>query len=89
MQIKDFKQIKNCRKFDSVGNRFEFYFDEVNEDFYVCDLLLNKLSKLEVKVRKYEKFKEVKELKQIRYWFPQPNDVGKKVYYKSETDNYR
>ena len=83
MKINDFKQIKNYRKFDSVGNRFEFYFDAINEGFYVCDLLLNKVTELEIKVRKYEKFKKVKELKQIRYRFPQPHNINKKCYYKS------
>jgi len=86
MKIKDFKQIKKCRKFDSVGNRFEFYFDEIKDSFYVTDILLNKVTELEIKVRKYDKFKEVKELKQIRYWFPKPHNINKKYYCKSLSD---
>ena len=86
MKIKDFKNIKNCKKFDSIGNRFEFYYDEINDSFYVTDILLNKVTELEIKVRKYEKFKDVKELKQIRYWFPKPHNINKKYYCKSISD---
>lgn len=73
-------------KFDTIGNRFEFYYNEANKTYFVNDLLLNTKTELEIKVRKYKEFKEVKELQQIRYWFPKPHNIGKKVYYKSISD---
>jgi len=77
---------KKIHKFDTIGNRFEFYYNERNNNYYVFDILLNTKTDLEIKVRKYKDYKEVKELQQIRYWFPKPNNIGKKVYYKSVSD---
>ena len=73
-------------KFDTIGNRFEFYYNESNKTYFVNDLFLNTKTELEIKVRKYKAFKEVKDLQQIRYWFPKPNNIGKKVYYKSVSE---
>jgi hypothetical protein len=70
-------------KFDTIGNRFEFYYNEGNDSFYVFDKELNIKTDLEIKIRKYEKYKKVDELKQIRYYFPKPNKVGKERYQKS------
>lgn len=77
---------KSIHIFDIVDNRFEFYYDAIKEAFFVIDRLLDKKIDLEIKVRKYKEFKEVKELHQIRYWFPKPHNVGKKVYYKSVSE---
>ena len=73
-------------KFDTVGNRFEFYYDEGNDSFFVFDNVLKIKTDLEIKYRKYNEYKEVKELPQIRYWFPKPHNLDKKVYYKSISD---
>ena len=77
---------KKIHKFDTIGNRFEFYYNEETNDYYVLDKLLKTKKNIEIKVRKYKDFKEVKELQQIRYWFPKPNNIGKKVYYKSVSE---
>ena len=73
-------------KFDTIGNRFEFYYNESNKTYFVNDLFLNTKTELEIKVRKYKAFKEVKELHQIKYWFPKPHRIEKKVYTKSVSD---
>ena len=72
--------------FDVIDNRFEFYYDESNECYYVIDKLLNTKTVLEIKVRKYKEFKEVKEIRRIRYWFPKSNNLDKKEYCKSVSD---
>ena len=73
-------------KFDTIGRRFEFYYNEVKDSYYVNDLILNTKTNLEIKIRKYKNFKDVKELHQIRYWFPTPHNIGRKVYTKSISD---
>ena len=73
-------------KFDTIGNRFEFYYDEGNDSFFVFDKELNIITDLEIKIRKYKKYKEVGELKQIRYYFPKPNKIGKERYQKSVSE---
>jgi len=84
LNVSELKQTLHI--FDVIDNRFEFYYNESNETFFVIDKLLNTKIDLEIKVRKYKKFKDVKELHQIRYWFPKPNNIGKKEYKKSVSE---
>lgn len=84
--LKSNKKDIKLHKFDTIGSRFEFYYNETNETFFVNDLLLSTKTDLEIKVRNYKEFKEVKELQQIRYWFPKPHNIEKKVYYKSVSE---
>ena len=72
------RKTKNIYKFDSVGNRFEFFYNKEKDEYFVEDKLLKTNTILEIKTRKYKSFKEVDELKQIRYWYPKPHNLKQK-----------
>ena len=42
----NFKNNKEIHKFDTIDNRFEFYYNEVSDSFFVFDKLLNKKTDL-------------------------------------------
>jgi hypothetical protein len=58
------------------------FFYTYNQTYFVIDKLLNIVTNLEVKTRRYNKYEEVALLEQILYVFPTPNDTGKIWYQK-------
>jgi hypothetical protein len=74
------------RKFDTIGDRFEFFYDEANSIFLVLDTVLNAKTILDVKIRNYKEYRAVSKLEQIRYIYPKPNNIGKERYQKSVSE---
>lgn len=68
--------------FDKVGDRYEFYYNENKDSYYVLDKYDNKKNDLVIKYRKYSKYKDISEIEEIRFWFPKPHNFDRDFYKK-------
>jgi hypothetical protein len=68
--------------FDKVGDKYEFYYNENKDSYYVLDKYDNKKNDLAIKYRKYSKYKNISEIEEIRFWFPKPHNFDRDFYKK-------